>query len=100
MKQIRKLRVGLKRSKCVEDALITCKNGSKGDEESVGEAEEKRSEVDVSEGVEGGDLRDHYHSHCHHCYEMVQFQLSSWINARIHQLFCSSHQHMITKTCH
>lgn len=49
----------------------TCKNRGKSDEESVGEAEKKGKEVDVSKGVKRGKLRNYNHAQSHHCYEMV-----------------------------
>jgi hypothetical protein len=55
-------------------SVLTCIDTSTNHKESVAQAENQGTQVDVSERVEAWKLRENYHCKCHHCYELVQFQ--------------------------
>lgn len=54
--------------------IFTCIDTSTSDKESVAQAENKWTQIDVPERMEGWQLRENYHDCCHHCYELIQFQ--------------------------
>ena len=50
----------------------TCMNASTNDEGAIAQTEKQRTQVNVSEGVEGWDLSEEYHHCCRYCYKLIQ----------------------------